>query len=124
MILIDTSAWMEYFLDGKFGKKIEILFGENLITPYIVLVELSIKSAKEGWDFEKHLNFIKEKSLIVGMNNKMIENIGKIYVNQRKIKTGFSTIDAIIYATAIFQKAKVLTKDKDFEGLKEVIFLN
>lgn len=124
MILIDTSAWIEYFSGGIFSKKIEtLLLGEDNITPTIVLAELSIRAEKESWKFESYLNFIKSKSIIIELNEQIITYIGKIYLAQRKIKSGFGICDAIIYSTALFEKAEVLTKDNDFEGLKNVILL-
>lgn len=123
MILTDTSAWMEYFLNGKYGKIVEKYLEEEVITPTIVLAELSIRSEREGWDFNKHLNFIKSKSLVINLNENIIKRLGLIYLKQRKIRSGFSICDAIIYSTALFEKAKILTKDNDFRGLDNVIFL-
>lgn len=123
MILIDTSAWMEYFVGTEQGKILENYFSESIITPTIVLAELSIRAVKKGWNFEENLNFIKSKSIIVELNEQIIITIGKIYLAQRKIKSGFGICDAIVYSTALFEKAEVLTKDNDFEGLKNIIFL-
>lgn len=124
MILIDTSAWMEYFLSTQYGKTVEKYLEEDIITPTIVLAELSIRAEKEKWDFEKHLDFIKSKSLIINLNENIIKKIGGIYLKQRKIKLGFGICDAIVYSTALFENAKILTKDNDFKGLNNVIFLD
>ena len=52
MIIVDTFAWVEYFLGSKKGKIVEEYLNENnLVTPSIVLIELSCKSAKENWNF-------------------------------------------------------------------------
>jgi len=124
MIVLDTSAWIEYLIDSKNAEYIEeILDNEDVITPSIVLVELSCKSEKEKWNFEEYLKFIKSKSEIIGMDEKTIIKCGKIYTKERKRKSSFGIIDAIILTIAKEKNAKVLTKDNDFLGLDEAIML-
>lgn len=123
-ILFDTYAWIEYFRGSSKGKKVQkYLKSEEILTPTIVLVELSCKAAKEEWDFAKCMEFIKTKSLILHLNEDIILNIGKVYSEMRKQEPHFSLPDAIILSTAIDEKAKIFTGDKHFQSLKEVEFL-
>lgn len=125
MILIDTCCWIEYFLGSKTGKIVEKYLNENeTATPSIVLIELSCKSAKENWDFEEYFNFIKSKSSIIGLNNKMILKCGEIYVKERKKKPSFGIVDAMILTAAIETKAKILTIDNHYKNLDEAIILS
>jgi predicted nucleic acid-binding protein len=124
MIVMDTYAWIEYFLGTKKGEIVREHFNDNLVTPSIVLVEISCKSAKEKWNFKELLQFIKSKSNIKGMNEETIEKIGMTYVEQRNKKSKFSMIDAAIWSMAENLKAKVLTGDEHFKDFKEVIMLN
>ena len=85
-IVFDTFAWIEYFQGTKKGKKVkEYLENNEILTPVIVLLELSYKADKEGWDFKKFLDFIKYKSEIIRLNEEFILNFGKLY-NKTKNK--------------------------------------
>jgi len=124
MIIIDTSAWIEYFRGSDIGRKVmEYLTKEEISTPSIVLIELSCKSIKEGWDFPEHLKFIKSKSSIIGVNEKIIIKCGENYVKIRKKKPKFGIIDSIILTTATEINAKILTKDSDFRDMNEAVLL-
>ncbi|MDO8460730.1 MAG: PIN domain-containing protein [Nanoarchaeota archaeon] len=124
MIAIDTFAWVEYFLGTKKGKLVEeYLNEEDLITPSIVLIELSCKSAKENWNFQELLSFIRSKSNIVGIKEAVIEECGKIYLEQRKKKGKFGMNDAIIWTIAKNVNAKIITGDEHFKDFKEVIMI-
>ncbi len=125
MIVMDTSAWVENLKGSNLGMAVEdYLKKEEIMTPSIVLVELNCKSVKERWDFENILRYIKSKSLIIGMNEKVILEVGKIYHKIRKDKSSFGMIDTILLTIARDANAKVLTKDNDFRDLNEVIMLN
>ena len=65
-IVFDTYAWIEYFEGTKKGEKVEEYLKNNeIITPAIVLLELSYKADKENWNCKEILNFIKIYSKIV-----------------------------------------------------------
>ena len=123
MIVMDTYAWIEYFLGSKKGEIVKKHLDDTLITPSIVLIEISCKSAKEKWNFQELLQFIKSKSQVKEMNEEVIEKAGKIYAEQRNKKSKFSMIDASIWAIAENLKAKVLTGDEHFKDYKEVIMI-
>jgi predicted nucleic acid-binding protein len=124
MIVLDTSAWVEYLEGSKIGKIVnEYVTDNEILTPSIVLVELSCKSEKEKWNFEEILRFIKSKSLIIGLTENTIIKCGNTYVNQRKIKSKFGIIDAIILTLTKENNAKILTKNNDFSNINEAIML-
>lgn len=123
MIVMDTYAWIEYFLGTKKGVIVKEYFDNNLITPSIVLIEISCKSAKENWNFKELLQFIKSKSNIKGMNEEVIEKIGEVYLEERRKKPKFGMIDAAIWAIAENLQAKIITGDEHFKDFKEVILL-
>jgi len=120
---MDTYAWIEYFQGSKKGKIVDGYLKEEIVTPSIVLIELSCKSEKERWNFEKHLEFIKSKSLIIQIDEEIIVKCGKIYMSEKEKKSRFGIIDAIILTIARKLKAKILTGDEHFEDLEETIML-
>ncbi|PIU21084.1 MAG: hypothetical protein COT15_04285 [Candidatus Diapherotrites archaeon CG08_land_8_20_14_0_20_34_12] len=123
-IVLDTFAWVEYFTNPKRGKIVEDYLAANeIFTPEIVLIELSCKAAREGWDFDKCLNFIKAKSSIVSFSETLIKNVGGIYIKLKEKSPNISLADAIIYTTTMLCGAMILTGDKHFKGLEKVLFL-
>lgn len=123
-IVFDTFAWVEYFQGTKKGEKVrEYLENNEILTPVIVLLELSYKADKEGWDFKKFLNFIKYKSEIIGINEEFVLNFGKLYNKTKNKVKGIGFADISILNTAKLNKAKVLTGDLHFSKLKEGMML-
>lgn len=124
VVVFDTFAWIDYFLDTKNAIAIEnYLDNKDVITPSIVLLELSYKANKENWDFKKCLNFIKVKSRILGFNESFVLQFGEIYNKVKKQVKGIGLADCIILAIAILNNAKVLTGDPHFKNMENVIFL-
>ena len=123
-IVFDTYAWIEYFNATKKGIVVQkYLESDDVITPTIVLLELSYKSEKEGWDFNKHLNFIKTNSRITGVNEKFILTFGKAYNNIRKKIKKIGITDIIVIHTAEMNDAKILTGDEHFKEIVNTIML-
>ncbi len=123
-IVMDTSAWVEYFLGSAEGEIVnKHLKSDEILTPFIVLLELSCKAYREKWDAKTYLNFIKLKSRIIGIPESSILNFGKTYCEARKKREQFGLADAIILVSAISEKVKILTKDKHFSGFEEAIIL-
>jgi len=122
-IIFDTYAWIEYFNGSEKGMKVEQYFSKEVFTPNVVLLELSCKLAKQNIKLQKYLDFIKINSRILQLNENIIKETGKTYVEIRKKAKDFSMIDSVILTSARIIGAKVITGDKHFEGLKEAIML-
>ena len=122
-IVIDAYAWIEFFRGSQQGKKLaDLLNKEELITPSMVIAELSFKYAKEKIDFINRFNFIKTKSKICPLDSNLASIAGKIrYI--RKHINGWGIADSIILATAKLFKANILTGDEHFRDLKESIMV-
>lgn len=123
-IVFDTFAWIEYFKDtNNAGIIEEHMLNNEIITPTIVLLELSYRADQENWDINKHLSFIKLKSEIIGFDDNFVLKFGKIYNNLKRKSRGMGFADIIIYATAILNNAKVLTGDPHFKSLDRAIWI-
>lgn len=123
-IVFDTFAWIEFFEGTKKGEKVsEYLENNEIITPLIVLLELSYKADKEKWDCKKILNFIKINSKIAGVNEEFVLNFGGLYNKTKQKIKGIGFADIIILKTAIQNNAKVLTGDPHFSKIDEAIIL-
>ncbi|MEM2138701.1 MAG: PIN domain-containing protein [Candidatus Woesearchaeota archaeon] len=115
---LDTSAWLEFFNGNEELKK--IIDERDLITPIIVIAELSSIFAKKNIDFEKFFNFILGNSVIVNLNLKSCLESGLLKEKQRKKNNSFSLTDGLIYLTSIENNAILVSKDFDFFGLEKV----
>ncbi len=123
-VVFDTYAWIEFFKGTEKGKAAKkYLMENNVLTPSIALLELSYRADKEGWNFERYLNFIKLNSEIIGISEKFVLTFGELYNKIKKQVRDISFADIIILHTAKLNKAKVLTGDKHFSNIKDTIIL-
>ncbi|MBU1252340.1 MAG: PIN domain-containing protein [Nanoarchaeota archaeon] len=114
-IVFDTYAWIEFFEGTKKGRIIEEhLEKDEILTPAIVLLELSYKADKEKWNFKEFLTFIKMNSDIVSFNDEFALSFGEFYNKMKKKIRDISFADVIILHTAKMHGAKVLTGDRHF----------
>jgi predicted nucleic acid-binding protein len=125
VIVFDTYAWIEYFQGSEEAKEVRkhLESGVDIITPFVVMLELSAKSDKEGWDLEKYLSFIKMNSKITGINDIFVLKFGGIYNRAKKKVRGIGIADCIILTIVRLHDAKVLTGDMHFKGFKDVVML-
>jgi len=124
--LIDTFAWVEYFRGTKKGEIVrDCIEKGKVFTPTIVLAELSdLYERKKVSNWERDLGFIISKTTILDLNQELATESGKTKNDiRKKHKTKFGLADAIILATARKMNAKVVTGDKHFEKISEVLFL-
>ena len=122
MLFLDTSAWIEYFIGSTKGLKIKDILEseEEIATPIIVLIELSCKAHKENTDFKIQMNFIKQNSAVLNLNEEILSNVGEVYVEMKRKSKKTSLADAIIASMAKIQNAVLITCDSDFKDLQNV----
>ncbi|MGC8940062.1 MAG: type II toxin-antitoxin system VapC family toxin [Candidatus Bathyarchaeia archaeon] len=125
--VIDSFAWIEYFMGTKAGEKAKpIIEGvDEKITPTICLAEVYAKTTKaESQELaEKQRTFIKEKSALAPLDETIAVESAKIDVIMKKKIKGWGLADSIVYATGITKKAEIVTGDEHFKNLKNVIFI-
>jgi predicted nucleic acid-binding protein len=125
--VIDSYAWIEYFMGTKAGEQVKPIIEktDEKITPTIALAEIYAKTLKtENQELaEKQRAFIKEKSAISPLDETIAIESAKIDVIMKKKITGWGLADSIIYATGTAKKAKILTGDEHLKKLENVIFI-
>lgn len=130
MIILDSYAWIEYFLGSEAGKVVKQYLGsEEVATPSIVLAEIArkyIREQMEEKDVLRRLLFISANSGIMEIDAKLSLAAAKAYMEllkKAKIEglAKPSLADGIILAVGRALTAKILTGDEHFKGLKEVI---
>jgi predicted nucleic acid-binding protein len=125
--VIDSYAWIEYFMGTKAGDEIKPIIegSEEKITPTICLAEVYSKTLKiESLELaEKQKSFIKEKSALAFLDEPIAIEAAKMQVRMKKEVNGWGLADSIVYATAVVRKAEVVTGDEHFRKLKNVVFI-
>jgi predicted nucleic acid-binding protein len=126
--VIDSYAWIEYFMGTPKGEKVRPIIdcSDEKITPTICLAEVYSKTLRvENQELaEKQRSFIKEKSLLVSLDETITVEAAKIQNRMNKEIDGWGLADSIVYATGIVKKAEVVTGEKHFMNLKNVIFID
>ncbi len=118
-IVVDSFAWIEY-ADGSQAGDIarEYIEGSSsLITPAIVVAELSDKATRTGrrddWT-ERLLPFIRRQTTIAPLTPDLADRAGELKWSLREASPEVGLADALVLATAREAEAMVLTGDPDF----------
>lgn len=124
MHLIDSYAWIEYFEGSEKGKKAgQFIESGNSITPSICVAEITEKYKSKGMLYDKYLNFIIAKTSIASLDLKTAVVAGEINVNLKKAVKDWGTADSIILATSKLLGLKIVTGDRHFKNMENVVFL-
>jgi uncharacterized protein len=118
MIVADTSAWIEWLINSRTGKALIEFWPsrDQLIVPTIVELELAKWLAREKREFEAdYLIALTQKCVVQPLTSRLALLAAE---NCRRYK--LATADAIIYTTAEFYNADLLTCDAHFAGLPSV----
>ncbi len=126
-MLIDTSAWIEYFVGTKAGEKVRDVIESNrvLYTSPVVISEILSKSIRtDGLEKgRERVEFILDRCVVVPFDEDIGLLAGKIHGEMKRRNKSFGMIDAIILATSRHRKLRVLTKDRHFESVEEAVML-
>jgi len=132
LIVLDSYAWVEYFLGSEAGKIVkEYLNIEEAVTPSIVLAEIARKYLREQIDEKevvRRLEFVSANSIIAEIDVDLSVAAAKAYLEilekaeREKLKKPGLT-DGIVFAIGKTLGAKIVTGDEHFKRLTEVIFI-
>lgn len=132
-IVMDSYAWIELFLGSEKGKKVvEIVSSaDEVITPDLVLAEIGRKYIREvanEKEVKNRLKFIEENSIVACLDADISIEGGKAYLellekSKKERKNKPALTDSILLALARKYSAKIVSGDKIFEGMKEVILI-
>lgn len=120
MRLLDTSAWIEIFLESSLGLKFKKEFPgrEHCVVPTIVQLELVKWATRELSDnAADHITAFTQKCLVVPLDTALALSAAELCRFHK-----LSTADAIIYATALAADAELMTCDAHFETLPKVLY--
>ncbi|MBI3035650.1 PIN domain-containing protein [Candidatus Woesearchaeota archaeon] len=115
--LIDSSLWLAYLFNDDYSDIIDS--DEILLLSVLSLFEIKRKLLKSKVDDSKiirSVEFVKKRSLMIPVSEEISEKAVDF-----SFENNLSTVDSIIYATAVFNDAVLLTLDNDFRNLENVI---
>jgi PIN domain nuclease of toxin-antitoxin system len=122
-VLIDSWAWVEFFAGSRIGEEVrDYVMDESLeiIISSINLAEI-YRIALDRFDestAETRRKAMLSRCFLIPVDEEIAIQ-GARFRHERNWGMG----DALIYATAVREGAKVLTGDPHFKGLKDTIFL-
>ena len=121
-LLVDSSGWIEYFSGGPLAQRYGSYLTPpaELITPTIVVYEVYKKIKRERGE---EVALRVTASLTATQVIPLTESIALMAADV-SLQYGLAMADAIIYATAQDQEARVLTSDADLKDLPGVVYLN
>lgn len=115
MILLDSSCWVEYFMDGPKASPIESYLGRirDILVPSVVLYEVSRHLLKKMPRKEVLLVTAQmTSSHVVPLDVEVAMMAASLSLEHR-----LGMADSLIYATAVLNHAKLVTLDNDFRNL-------
>jgi len=119
--LIDSSGWLEFFtggpLAGDYAHHLKEL--EQIVTPTIVLYEV-YKVIKRQRSEEEALAAAAQmgKTHLVPLTDSIALTAADVSLSHQ-----LAMADAIVYATALTENAKLITSDADLAALPGVSYL-
>jgi len=128
----DTYAWIEYFRGSEKGIVVkQLLDSLEGYTPSIALAEIARKYRREGFgrdDILKRLLFIVSKTEIVTIDIEVSLKASEVYLEllerSKKLKLRTPSLaDAIVYSISLLKQDKLVTGDRLFKNMDNVIYI-
>jgi len=121
MLILDSSCWLEYFLNGKCAESYAPVIEENgkVIVPAIVLHEVfKVAMRASGEEAALAAAGILQQFPFIPVD----ENIAMFSAKLGQ-QYNLAMADSMILATARIHKATLWTQDADFKGLEDVKYI-
>lgn len=121
MLLVDTSAWIEWLIASPAGQVVSSATPprEDWLVPTMVQLELAKWLTREaGEDKADQVIAFTQMCVVAPLDTKIA-----LAASELCGKHKLATADAIIYATALEYGAELLTCDAHFKGLAGVTFI-
>lgn len=120
MILVDTCGWIEWLTNGVLSSQYEPYFNQvdSMLVPTSVQFELyKWVTRKKGIQPALEVIAVTEQARVVPLST-AIALAAADFSTEHKL----SFADSIIYATAQFFQAELITSDNHFKGLPDVSY--
>jgi predicted nucleic acid-binding protein len=130
--VIDTYAWVEYFLGSTKGAKARAnIEGGRGLTPSIAICELrrwylrEIEAGRKSQrEMRDHFAYVESVTEVLPLDAPLAMQAGKMDFLMKKRITDWPLAGSVIYATAKSRSAQLVTGDPHFETLEDITFLS
>lgn len=122
MIVVDSVGWIEFFSAGKLADQYgpHLSKPQEVLTPTIVLFEVYKKIKRDRSEHDALVAAAQmSKTNIVALDDTL-----SILAADLGLEHGLPLADSVVYATAVANKAAVVTNDAHFKGLPAVVFVD
>ena len=125
-MLIDSFAWIEYFMGTKKGEEVKEVVESDvqLYTSPIVIAEIYSKSLRTDGRAEERRSFIVKRCAVIPIDEEIAVEAAKIHAEAKETMADFGLADAFVLASARYKHVKVLTGDTHFKDFSESIMLS
>ena len=124
--IIDSYAWVEYFIGSKKGEVLMGLFNDknnHFFTVECCLAEIRLWCLKNNKDFNEFYKIIMANSDIVNLDEIDWIKAGEEQFKQKKLQKDFGLIDSILIVKQEQYNYMIISGDKHFKSLKNVLFI-
>ena len=124
--IIDTYAWIEYFLASRKGQVLRDLLAEpthQFLTVECCLAEIRGWSLRSKQDFSLLFKVVRANSQVIPVTEHDWIRAAEERFELRKTRSHFGLIDAVIIVKQKEFACKVVSGDAHFKGLKDIIFV-
>ena len=124
--IIDSYAWIEYFIGSSKGEILKEYFADkknNFSTVECCLAEIKGWALKNNQNFEELFRIIRANSDIILIGEHDWIKAAEERFEQRKTQKDFGLIDSIILIKQKELRCKIISGDKHFNKLKDVVFI-
>jgi predicted nucleic acid-binding protein len=119
--VLDSNAWIELFVEGPAADRCAPYARDTrqLVTPVIVLYEVYKKIRRERGE-EAALTAVASlrATAVVPLDETLAIQAADV-----SLRHGLAMADAIVYATARANSARVVTRDVDLKDLPNVVYV-
>lgn len=123
-MLLDTSAWIEFFEGTDKGNTVlDALKNNDTYTSVIAFGELVSWYLKKNIRYEKYLNGIKSSSKILEIDETTAILAGRINHERKKSIKNWGLADSLLLSTSIIYDLQILTTDNHFKGLPNAVII-
>ena len=124
MHLLDTSAWIEFFIKSDKGEKVgNYLKTKPCYTTMVSLAEISNWASKNNLDADKFVKFVTGLTQILDLSESVSILAGKLNFQRKRVNKNWGMLDSFVLASALIYGLIILTKDHHFRDLKKVEIL-
>lgn len=118
MFILDTSAWIEFFMRSDEGTKVKKHLEEgNCYTSIASVAEISNWATKENMDGKRLMRYVADLSRMLGLTMEISFLAGELNFQRKKTEENWGMMDSFVLASSKINNLKILTKDSHFKDL-------